>query len=63
MERVLDCIETVGNTSAASVPLGLAEARNRGLLDPGTRVLLGAVGAGFTWGATVVDWGGHEHAD
>ena len=27
------------------------------MLDPGDRVLLGAFGAGFTWGATVVEWG------
>lgn len=55
--KVLDCIAWVGNTSAASIPLGLAEARARGLLAPGSRVLLGAVGAGFTWGATVIEWG------
>ncbi len=57
-EKVLDCIAMLGNTSAASVPLGLAEARKRGQLGVDTRVLLGAVGAGFTWGATVVEWGG-----
>jgi 3-oxoacyl-[acyl-carrier-protein] synthase-3 len=55
-ERVLDVIAEVGNTSAASIPLALAEARERGLLSHGSRVLLGAVGAGFTWGAVVVDW-------
>jgi len=56
-ERVLDCISATGNTSAASLPLALQEARSRGLLSPGTKVLLGAVGAGFTWGATVIEWG------
>lgn len=55
-ERVLDVIAEVGNTSAASIPLALAEARERGLLDDGATVLLGAVGAGFTWGAVVVEW-------
>jgi 3-oxoacyl-[acyl-carrier-protein] synthase III len=55
-ERVLDAIAEVGNTSAASIPLALAEARERGLLADGATVLLGAVGAGFTWGAVVVDW-------
>jgi 3-oxoacyl-[acyl-carrier-protein] synthase III len=55
-ERVLDVIAEVGNTSAASIPLALAEARERGLLADGSKVLLGAVGAGFTWGAVVVDW-------
>lgn len=57
VERVLDCISATGNTSAASLPLALGEARSRGLLDPGTKVLLGAVGAGFTWGAAVIEWG------
>lgn len=55
-ERVLDVIGMVGNTSAASIPLALGEARERGLLANGSKVLLGAVGAGFTWGAVVVDW-------
>lgn len=55
-DRVLDVIADVGNTSAASIPLGLAEARERGLLTDGSKVLLGAVGAGFTWGAVVIDW-------
>jgi 3-oxoacyl-[acyl-carrier-protein] synthase-3 len=55
-ERVLDVIAEVGNTSAASIPIALAEARERGLLSDGSKVLLGAVGAGFTWGAVVVDW-------
>jgi 3-oxoacyl-[acyl-carrier-protein] synthase-3 len=55
-ERVLDAIAEVGNTSAASIPLALAEARERGLLADGATVLLGAVGAGFVWGAVVVEW-------
>jgi 3-oxoacyl-[acyl-carrier-protein] synthase III len=57
-ERVFDCIAQLGNTSAASVPLALVEAQRAGLLEPGTRVLLGAVGAGLVWGATVMTWGG-----
>lgn len=56
-ERVLDVIGELGNTSAASIPLALDEAARRGLLHPGSRVVLAAVGAGFTWGATVVEWG------
>ncbi|HEX2128820.1 MAG TPA: beta-ketoacyl-ACP synthase 3 [Solirubrobacterales bacterium] len=56
--RVLNCIGRYGNTSAASVPLALAEARAEGLLPDGARVLLGAFGAGLTWGATVIEWGG-----
>jgi 3-oxoacyl-[acyl-carrier-protein] synthase III len=55
--KVVDAIATVGNTSAASVPLALEQARRDGRLRPGMRVLLGAVGSGFTWGASVVEWG------
>jgi 3-oxoacyl-[acyl-carrier-protein] synthase-3 len=54
-ERVLNVIAEAGNTSAASIPLALAKARDR--IADGDRLLLGAVGAGFTWGATVVEWG------
>lgn len=56
-ERVLDVIAEVGNTSAASIPLALAQAAREGRLRPGEQILLGAVGAGFTWGAVTVEWG------
>jgi len=56
-ERVLDCIGEYGNTSAATLPLALWQAEQEGRLHPGDRVLLGAFGAGFTWGAVVVQWG------
>jgi 3-oxoacyl-[acyl-carrier-protein] synthase-3 len=56
-ERVVDCIGEQGNTSAASLPLALAYSEERDRLKPGDRVLLGAFGAGTTWGATVVEWG------
>ena len=54
--RVIDCIDRYGNTSSATIPLALAEARERGLLEPGSKVLLAAFGAGFTWGAGVIEW-------
>jgi 3-oxoacyl-[acyl-carrier-protein] synthase-3 len=57
-ERVVDCIEMLGNSSAATLPLGLEFASRDGRLRPGCRVLLGAFGAGFTWGAAVMEWGG-----
>jgi 3-oxoacyl-[acyl-carrier-protein] synthase-3 len=56
-ERVVDCIGEHGNTSAASLPLALAHSDERYRLHAGDRVLLGAFGAGTTWGATVVQWG------
>ncbi|HEX4033497.1 MAG TPA: beta-ketoacyl-ACP synthase 3 [Solirubrobacteraceae bacterium] len=55
--KVVDAIALLGNTSAASVPLALEQARREGRLRPGMRVLLAAAGSGFTWGACVVDWG------
>ncbi len=56
-DRVVDCIAEYGNTSAATLPLALAHVEREGRLQEGHRVLLGAFGAGFTWGATVVQWG------
>lgn len=54
--RVVDAIAHVGNTSAASIPLALEQARAAGQLRPGARVLVGAAGSGFCWGAGVVTW-------
>jgi 3-oxoacyl-[acyl-carrier-protein] synthase-3 len=56
-ERVADYVGEMGNTSAASIPMTLSLLREDGRLRPGQRLLLGAVGAGFTWGAGVVEWG------
>jgi 3-oxoacyl-[acyl-carrier-protein] synthase-3 len=56
-DRVVDCIAQYGNTSAATLPLALAFSEAEGGLRPGDRVLMAAFGAGFTWGATVVEWG------
>jgi 3-oxoacyl-[acyl-carrier-protein] synthase-3 len=55
--RVVDCIGTLGNTSAATVPLALAHSVENGQLREGDRVLVSAFGAGFIWGATVIEWG------
>jgi 3-oxoacyl-[acyl-carrier-protein] synthase-3 len=56
-ERVADYVGETGNTSAASIPITLSLLREDGRLRPGQRLLLGAVGAGFTWGAGIVEWG------
>ena len=55
-ERVIDCIDRYGNTSSATLPIALADARERGMLEPGMKVVLAAFGAGFTWGAGVIEW-------
>lgn len=57
-DRVVDVIENLGNSSAATLPLGLAAAESTGRLWPRSKVLLSAFGAGFTWGAGVIEWGG-----
>jgi 3-oxoacyl-[acyl-carrier-protein] synthase III len=55
-DRVVSNIERVGNTSAASIPLALADAATSGQLQSGHRVLLTAFGGGLTWGSTVLRW-------
>jgi 3-oxoacyl-[acyl-carrier-protein] synthase-3 len=54
MEKVVVNLDKYGNTSAASVPVALDEARRQGRIKPGDIVLLNAFGAGFAWGAAVV---------
>lgn len=53
-EKVLVNIEYRGNTSAASIPLCIAENADR--LKKGDKLVLTAFGAGFTWGAMYVIW-------
>lgn len=55
-EKVFVNIEKYGNTSAASVPMALAEAVAAGRIKVGERVLMVAFGAGYTAGAAVVEW-------
>ena len=49
-------VDRHANTSAASIPLALADARAAGRLAPGDTVLLTAFGAGLTWGACLLTW-------
>ena len=55
--RIADYIGEVGNTSAASIPVTLGLLREDGRLQSGHKVLVAAIGAGFTWGAGVIEWG------
>ena len=54
LERMVITVDRHANTSAASVPLALAEAVGDGRIKPGDLVLLEAMGGGFTWGAALV---------
>ena len=55
-DKVVVTIDRHANTSAASVPLALAEAADDGRIRPGQLVLLEAMGGGLTWGASLVRW-------
>jgi 3-oxoacyl-[acyl-carrier-protein] synthase-3 len=55
-EKVVMTIARHANTSAASVPLALAEAAGDGRIKPGHLVLMEAMGGGLTWGAALVRW-------
>jgi 3-oxoacyl-[acyl-carrier-protein] synthase-3 len=59
-KKVFMNIDRYGNTSSASIPIGLAEAQADGRLRDGTRVLMSAVGAGLTWGSVYMTWNDHE---
>jgi 3-oxoacyl-[acyl-carrier-protein] synthase III len=54
MDKVMVNLDKYGNTSAASIPVALDEARRQGRINAGDIVLLNAFGAGFAWGAAVV---------
>jgi 3-oxoacyl-[acyl-carrier-protein] synthase III len=58
MDRVFTNLEHYGNTSAASIPIALAEACDAGRLRHNDRVVMIGFGAGLTWGATAITWTG-----
>ena len=49
-------VDRHANTSAASIPLALAEAVSDGRIQPGHLVLVEAMGGGFTWGSALIRW-------
>ena len=55
--KVVINLERFGNTTAATIPLALADAAREGRLQRGDLVLLASVGAGFTVGAVLLKWG------
>lgn len=55
-DRVVVTVDRHGNTSAASIPLALAEAHADGRIQPGQLVLIEAMGGGFTWGSALIRW-------
>jgi 3-oxoacyl-[acyl-carrier-protein] synthase-3 len=55
-EKLFINVHKYGNTSAASIPIALDEANNKGLISVGDTVLFCAFGGGFTWGAVLIKW-------
>jgi len=55
-EKVFNNIQKYGNTTAASIPIALSEAKAKGKIKAGDVVLMSAFGAGFTWGSVIMKW-------
>jgi 3-oxoacyl-[acyl-carrier-protein] synthase-3 len=55
-EKVVITVDRHGNTSAASIPLALAEAHADGRIKQGDLVMIEAMGGGFTWGSALIRW-------
>ncbi|MEX2203730.1 MAG: beta-ketoacyl-ACP synthase III [Actinomycetota bacterium] len=58
LDRAVVDVETVGNTSAASIPIALDRAWRAGRVQVGDLVLLTSFGAGLAWGANLIRWTG-----
>lgn len=55
-KKVFVNLDQYGNTSAASIPISLAEAVQQGRIKPGSNILTVGFGAGLTWGACLLRW-------
>jgi 3-oxoacyl-[acyl-carrier-protein] synthase-3 len=55
-EKIVITVDRHANTSAASIPLALAQAAGDGRIKSGNLVLLEAMGGGFTWASALVRW-------
>lgn len=56
VERVFANVDRFGNTSAASIPIALSEARENGFIKDGNLVLVTTFGGGLTWGASLIQY-------
>ena len=55
-DQVFSNIHKYGNTTAATIPIALAEAFNEGRIKEGDLLVLAAFGAGFTWASAIMKW-------
>ena len=61
-EKVFINIASYGSTSAATIPIAIAEAAEEGKIQPGSVIVFAAFGAGFTWAAAAYKWGSRSKA-
>ena len=54
--QIFNNISKYGNTTAASIPIALAEAYQANLINNGDIIILAAFGSGFTWGSALIKW-------
>ena len=54
--QIYNNIQKYGNTTAASIPIALSEAKQNNLIDSNDIIILAAFGAGFTWGSAAIKW-------
>ena len=55
-DQVFNNIQNYGNTTAASIPIALAEAKQAGRVKEGDLICLAAFGSGFTWASALIRW-------
>ena len=55
-DKVVHNIQRYGNTTAATIPIGLSESVADGRIQEGSTILMAAFGSGFTWAAAVMRW-------
>lgn len=55
-DQVFNNIMNYGNTTAASIPIALTEAWEKGKINSGDLIVLAAFGSGFTWGSAIIRW-------
>lgn len=56
MEKAFVNIDKYGNTSSASIPIAIDEARKEGRVKKGNIIMLVAFGGGLTWGSSIIKW-------
>jgi 3-oxoacyl-[acyl-carrier-protein] synthase III len=55
-DKIYNNIQDYGNTTAASIPIALTEAWEKGKIKSGDTIVLAAFGSGFTWGSVIIKW-------